>query len=389
MTHMPISRLNATVGVGLVALLLGGCGSDAASSATAPRSPGASVETSAPSTEPASTQPTATPATPTTPSTTTTPAPTLPPGPPMFDPLAIGSNLILPSFVVTIAVANTNNGELSENVTTSGYIREPLSVYELATYAYDNARSYFIDGRSYEDSPSGWFLHESGSLATPNYTDRLELGSGTLAGVLTADFAGEADVAGIAANHFVFNETNLASYSSYSPEKPAPTVEGDFYLALDGNYVVYAHYKEMAPNRVYEVTEAMSSIGQLTEIVLPAELAPMTQALDLGVELGALLPPGSSLSEMIRYDGGIGVDYYTYRAPKMSEDELLNFYRTLPPTNGWTVTHIGHITPHLERLNCETDIECVILNNGGEQIVISFRGTISLEYDHERIFSPA
>ncbi|MEO7398306.1 MAG: hypothetical protein ABIW84_07070 [Ilumatobacteraceae bacterium] len=88
----------------------------------------------------------------------------------------------------------------------------------------------------------------------------------------------------------MFDETDLARYSSYTPENPSPAVEGDFFLAHDG---------------------------------------------------------------------------------------------------GWTVTHIGHISAHLEQINCETDVECVILSNGGEQIVVSFRGGITLEYDHRHIFSPA
>jgi len=268
-------------------------------------------------------------------------------------------------------------------------------VYELATYAYDNAtdrsRQYSIDGRVFEENTGGdWYLYEAGSRGNAGGTDRLDLRFGVMVGVLTADFDGEAEVEGIPANHFVFDETDLASYSAYTPERPSPDVEGDFYLARDGNYVLASHSKESSPGRVYEVTEALSSVGELAEIVLPADLVPMRQALDLGVELSSLLPPSSSLSAMIRYKHGIGLDYYSYRASVANNEEFVNFYRTLPPTNGWKVTHIGHIKPHLEYLNCETDIECVILRNGAEQIVVSFGGgNITLEYDHQHIFTPA
>jgi hypothetical protein len=95
-----------------------------------------------------------------------------------------------------------------------------------------------------------------------------------------------------------------------------------------------------------------------------------------------------SLSSMIRYEHGIGVDYYTYKASVRTNDEFVNFYRTLAPTNGWTVSHVGHIKPHLEQINCETSVECIILNNGGEQIVVSFAGSITVEYDREHVFSP-
>ncbi len=314
----------------------------------------------------------------------------------MFDPKKLGSNLMLPNFIVTITVANTNSGQLTENVTAFGYINDPLSVSEQDTYSFDGttdgARSYFINGRSYEENNFGdWYLYEAGASGTPNYTDHLDLRSGIVSGVLSARFDGQADVAGIPANHFVFNETDLAGYSSHTPDYPAPAVEGDFYLAQDGNYALYSHSKESSPTQSYEVTEALSFIGQLTEIALSADLVQMKQALDLGFELGSLLPPGSSLSSMIRYKGsrGIGVDYYSYRTSVRNNDEFLNFYRTLPPTNGWTVTHIGHIRLHLEQINCETAVDCVILSNGGEQIVVSFDGGITLEYDHKHVFSPA
>ena len=104
-----------------------------------------------------------------------------------------------------------------------------------------------------------------------------------LAGVLTAQLVGQEDFGGLRANHFVFNETNTRSFASYTPENPSPTVEGDFYLAQEGNYVLYAHSKETSPGRSYEVTEAMSFIGQLGETTLPDDMAPMSQALDVGL----------------------------------------------------------------------------------------------------------
>ena len=35
-------------------------------------------------------------------------------------------------------------------------------------------------------------------------------------------------------------------------------------------------------------------------------------------------------------------------AQLVGQEDFGNFYRTMPPTAGWTVAHIGHITPHLE-----------------------------------------
>lgn len=382
---------NAMASVAMVGLLLAGCGTSGTSSDQT--SGTESVEASS-TTQPTETSP---PPTTTTEPTETSPPPTtagstLPPGPPVFDKQALGDNLTLPSFTLTVTVANTNNGQLNENITTTGFISDPISVSELATFSYDGTtdglRKYLVGGRSYEENQFGdWYLYEAGNAAAPNYANELDLRSGTLAGVLSARLADQADFEGIPANHFVFDETDLASYASYTPERPAPAVEGDFYLAQEGNYVLYTHSKETSPGRTYEVTEALSSVGQLTEITLPSELAPMTEALDIGVALGRLLPPGASLSSMIRYKNGIGIDYYTYKASVRSNDELLSFYRALPPTDGWSVSHVGHIKPHLEQVNCETSIECTILNNGGEQIVVSFGGGITVEYDRDHIFS--
>jgi hypothetical protein len=333
----------------------------------------------------------------------TTVGPTVASGPPVFDPQALGDNLTLPSFILTVTVDNTNSGQLNENITTRGFIKDPISAYELATFSFDGTtdgeQSYLVGGRSYKETTSGdWYLYEAGNPAVPDYTNSLDLRStGTLAGVLSARLAGQEDFAGMPANHFVFDETDLASHASYTPDNPSPAVEGDFYVAQEGNYVLYTHSKETSPGRIYEVTEELSFVGQVPEIVLPAELAPMTQALDIGVDLGRLLPPGTSLSSMIRYKHGIGVDYYSYRTsgatadgtPGATYDDFLNFFRGLPPVDGWIVSHVGHIRPHLEQINCETAVECVILKNGGEQIVVSYGGGgITVEYDRQHVFSP-
>ena len=326
--------------------------------------------------------------------TTTLPPTTLPAGPPVFEAGKLGSNLTLPSFVLTVTVANTNGGQLSENVTTSGYVGAPLSTYELDEFRSagieGGTRHFNIDGRSYEENQFGdWYLDEAGSGGAAIRTDRLDLRSGIVAGLLTAEFDGPSEFAGVPADHFVFDETDLASFSSFTPERPSPAVSGELYLAQVGNYVLYAHSIETSPGRTYEVTEMLSMIAAVPPITLPPELAPMTQALDLGVQLGSLLPPGSTLESMIRYRNGIGLDSYKYRSSESNADKFLDFYRTLGPTNGWTVSHVGFIKPHLEPINCETGRECVILTNGGEQIVVALSGTITLEYDRRRVFSPA
>jgi len=73
-------------------------------------------------------------------------------------------------------------------------------------------------------------------------------------------------------------------------------LEGDFYLAKDGNYVLYSHWKETSAqgnfSQVYEVIEELSSINQLTEITIPADMQDMVTAAELPTELGLPLPTG-------------------------------------------------------------------------------------------------
>jgi hypothetical protein len=62
----------------------------------------------------------------------------------------------------------------------------------------------------------------------------------------------------------------------------------------------------------------------------------------------------------------------------VSHDEFLEFYRNLTPTNGWTVTHIGQITNHVD---CGSEV-CVIINKGNTQIILfHYEGFIGADHD--------
>ena len=139
--------------------------------------------------------------------------------------------------------------------------------------------------------------------------------------------------------------------------------------------------------QVYEVTEALSSISQLTEIELPADMEDMVSAADLPVELKLPLPPDSTFRGLIRYKSGIGVDLYHFSTPQTSIDEFLSYYRDLPPTDGWTVSHVGHVRLHED--DCEFTRECVIINKGSTQVVLYYDGaSIRAEFDWPHWYSP-
>jgi hypothetical protein len=111
------------------------------------------------------------------------------------------------------------------------------------------------------------------------------------------------------------------------------------------------------------------------------------KAANLPAETGLPLPEGSAPYGMIRYKNGIGVDLYQFTAPSMSIDEFLDYYRNLPPTDGWEVTHVGHVNLHQD--DCEVTRECVIINKGNTQVILYFNGgSIRAEFDWPHLYSP-
>ncbi len=314
-----------------------------------------------------------------------TPAPTATVWPPVFDPWALGDIRALGSFTVTINEKNTVNGQLTELTTTIGYIQEPYSAYRVTEFDEGNSRTYLVEGRTYAVNNSGdWYL--STRIDEDDVFSKADIPAGNTGKLEGARFAGQEDFQGIPANHFVFEQP-----ASTSEPNKSYAVEGDFYLAQAGNYVLYSHWKETSSQgnftQVYEVTESLSSINQLTEITLPSDLQEMKTAMDLPLELGLPLPPDSALEGMIRYRPGIGVDLYTFRPPQWDVEDFLEYYKNLPPTDGWTVTHVGHVNLHEN--NCEFTHECVILNKGNTQVILYYNGsTIRAEFDWPHLYSP-
>ncbi len=305
--------------------------------------------------------------------------------PPVFDPGALGDIRALDSFAATINEKNTVNGQLTELTTTIGYIKEPYSAYEVTEFAGGSERTYQVEGRTYHVNGGGdWYLSTRTNENDVFFKADIPAGNtGKLAG---ASFAGQEDFQGVPANHFVFEQI-----ASTSEPNASYALEGDFYLAQTGNYVLYSHWKETSSQenfkQVYEVTETLSSINQLPDITLPSDLQEMKTAMDLPLELGLPLPPESALGGMIRYRSGIGVDLYSFRTPQRSLDDFTEYYRNLTPQDGWTVSHVGHVNLH--ESDCEFSRECVILKKGSTQVVLYYNGTtIRAEFDWPHLYSP-
>lgn len=320
------------------------------------------------------------------PEATKTPIPTREPTPtvwpPVFDLWSLEDLRSLDSFVVTVNEKNTVNGQLTERTFTIGYVQEPYGAYRVLEYEGGVNRTYVLNDRTYELTGTGdWYISVGKSDDLFSEAD-----PAMYAGKLVeARFAGEEAYEGIAAYYFVLDAAN-------STESNADTqLEGELYLAREGNYVLFSHWLETSKQgdfaQSFEVTEALSSIDQLTEIKLPADMEEMVSAADLPFELALPLTPDSAFSGMIRYENGIGVDLYTFSTPKTSIEEFLSFYRDLPAMDGWTVSHVGHVSLHED--DCEFIRECVIINKGSTQVILYYNGgSIRAEFDWPHLYSP-
>lgn len=318
---------------------------------------------------------------------TVTPKPTLGPTatvwPPTFDLWSLQDIRDLDSFVVTVNEKNTVNGELTEQTNTIGYIKEPYSAYNHNQYYSGMDRTYAVDGWTYSLTGSGdWYISVG---SNDDLFSKAHIPTGNTEKLGEAQFAGQEDFQGIPAYHFVLDPVSSTEGNTKYQ------LEGDLYLAQDGNYVLYSHWKESSSQenftQVYEVTQSMSSVNQLTEISLPADMTKMAAAVEMPTEMGLPLPMDSTLSRMIRYQHGIGVDLYFFRTPKTSIDEFLEFYRQLPTTDGWTVTHVGHVNLHQD--DCEFTRECVIIKKGSTQVILYYDGaSIRAEFDWPHLYSP-
>src|SRR5215213_6909413 len=303
--------------------------------------------------------------------------------PPVFDLFSLTDIRDLDSFVVTINEKNTVNGQLTELTNTIGYIKEPYGAYDENKYAGGVDRTYVVDDRTYSLKGSGdWYISAGSS---DDLFSKADIPAMNTEKLVDAQFAGQEDFQGIPAYHFVLAPVNSTNANTSSQ------LEGGFYLAQDGSYVLYSHWKETSSQenftQVYEVTEALSSINQLTEIKLPADMTEMVAAAKLPAEMGLPVPGNSTVDRMIRYKHGIGVDLYQFSNPKISVDEFLDFYRNLPMTAGWEVTHVGYVNLHQD--DCEFTRECVIIRKGSTQVILYFNGSsIRAEFDWPHLYSP-
>jgi hypothetical protein len=327
--------------------------------------------------------------------TTTTAAisaqsPTTVPDPTIFDPTRLGDLLELSSFLLTLDEFHSNNGEVSTTVTTKGYTNEPRSAFRVSDFGqYDLYKEYLVDGATLQrDHQNYWFIYAKASLAAPDILQDVNY-SDAVSGLISATYVGEESFGGIPSYHYTFNETNLYSYD---PDRPNIDGEGDFFLAKDGNYLLYAHSRMVVSGEggfelIDEFTETLSSVDALTEITLPDDMLPLKDALDLGTSLGIPMPADGAVDSMINYNqGGIGVYYYQFTSSWTNESEFIAFYQSLPPTNGWTVTHIGQVKNY--DAEC-LDGNCVIINNADKQVILYFDGVnLHANYDREHQFSP-
>jgi hypothetical protein len=303
--------------------------------------------------------------------------------PPTFVPWTLQDIRQLDSFVVTVTEKNTINGETTELTHTIGYIKEPYGAYDENNFGSGVDRKYVVDGWTYELTDTGDWYISAGSKDDVFF--KADIPAANTEKLGAAQFAGEEEYQGIPAYHFVLDPVSSTNGSTNYQ------LEGNLYVAREGNYALYSHWKETSSqgdfSQVYEVTQSLSSINQLTEIKLPVAMQEMVPAVKLPAEMALPLPGDSAVNRMIRYEHGIGVDLYYFTDPDMSVDAFLDFYRNLPPTDGWEVTHVGHVSLHQE--DCEFTRECVMISKGGTQVILYYNeANIRAEFDWPHLYSP-
>lgn len=319
----------------------------------------------------------------TTPALTPTVAPTATVYPPVFDPETIGDNrVLLDSFILTRTDTTTGSGEVKEDHITIGYIKEPFSAYRFGKYLYPGGgkedEKYLIEGRLYQGfSDGGWYFTQEASPHDIDLYFQSAAETSVPIWVISAQFVGQEDFAGIPANHFTLDQTNLREYSDPTGTYKIESAVGNIYLAQDGNYLLYYHMKVTgnidfgetgySPG-VEEVTAELSSINQLTEIAVPADF-------DLELDFGLPLPAETTFVGITRYGGGGIPDLYHYKMP-VSQEEFFEFYKNMAPTNGFTFSRIGRVTDHPVCADY-LDQDCVILTNGSTEFILYYAEDLS------------
>jgi hypothetical protein len=302
--------------------------------------------------------------------------------PPVYDPSALGNIRNLDSFIATMHEVNNYGGSPVERTLTFGTVKEPYAAYFINQYSSGVEKDYVIDGRTYILTDSGdWYIEER----EIDFFNQADIDA-FMRELAAAAFVGEEEYEGIPAYHFVLERTQTSEGAYMS--------EGEFYLAKEGNYVLYLRrWSGTSDTNYVQNTQTFSSINQLTEITLPAEMQDMPAAAEVPSELALPLPPDSVFLSMIRYESLSNIDNYWFTNPFAGEEEFLDYYRNLPETDGWTVSHIGYVTKHgTECAEGDVSHQCVIINKGNTQVVLLIdplsNNSLKAQFDWSHIFAP-
>jgi hypothetical protein len=283
--------------------------------------------------------------------------------PTVFDPARVGSLDMLSGYVVT---SKQTFQEGLESDATKGHrlVEESLTLLNaprqarlLVNYVFTNipgrddqeqtTTRYWTGDRVYMQSPGYWTIQ----LPSENDQAYLDPFAAALKAIRSAEYAGPEDYQGTPANHFIFDLSDwVGNHERYPVNLTA--VEGNLYLAQDGNYPLHLDLRltgdifwipatdsgedQVVPGILEEVYD-LSAINAVTSIDLPADI-PTEVALDTGLPL----PPGTKLTYLLVFPA-LSYDY-TYET-SLTDDDILAYYANLKSTgevvNGWTVTNTG------------------------------------------------
>ena len=282
----------------------------------------------------------------------------------VFDPATIGNIGELNSYVLSTqnqyTYTNKDGTTTDGNVQAIGeYVKEPKRYHitrdwKDSTTPNGHVEYFWVEDKIFGLEGVSWFIHFDSAKPNEDFVQGIQddIGFTDLSLLKDAHFVGQEDCQGIPCYHFTFDQTNYTSdVLQYLNSVEA---QGNIYLARNGNYPI--HYDEKSTKifssgtkLVKVVTRDLSSINQLTEISLPADI-PQVNPPDIP------LPDGTELVNAQPFlDKGMAYTYDTI----LSVDEAISYYLTLSPNSGWSVSYAelgGEVAIYLKKNDIKLQI---------------------------------
>jgi len=239
--------------------------------------------------------------------------------------------------VLTTSSKNSGSGQNSGGSGKFEYVKEPQAAH--VPGSANNPESWWIDGVSYTYANKEWHVQPEGERSSIQATLDYARKPGYFK---SGKFTGQEDYKGTPANHFTFELSDLVDNLGDWNIKQA---DGEAYLSVEGNYLLYFHEKLsgtviVVPGKSGWFPGTMESTQELTQINQPLQIALPASYPNFALDLGLALPVGTSLSSINSYPPAAGGLFYKYKTG-VNVNDFLNFYQSAALNNGWSIVQAG------------------------------------------------